>query len=553
MGYPDLSSDESIILTTQNVIVKSVPFEAILTSRRLVLINSRERHQPPIEIPLSAIRNFESGENGIRDPTITLTISTGSGETKETILTLSRSVRGGERKRERDELLKLLRDNVAATIRETGITHAQVRAEPASAGTGPDSTPRHQKKKREVAHPIKKIIETVPAPPRPIEITSLPQGSFCSRCGNRVPPESAFCNRCGTPIVHPSQHTIVPPPPAPVQPPVPEAKPEPIPQPVPPAPAQPSTVPQVAVPMPAPVTQDKKARPIEEIIHSIEPLIEDSVPRKEPAPPVPSSSPVQRGAETQPADTQSDQAKPADTPAGVTEALPVRDEGTEAAAAPAADGTPSPAPSHEQPAPTGISTTPPKKSNKLLIAGAVTAVIAIAVIAILVMPSMIGGKAGVNLTPLQTATPTPSPKLPITTLPVTPEATATEQASVTPAETVPPQVVIPTSGVWVHVAYKGKYKGSYGTPGSQREVTETTGDHVYQIPTSTGVVDVSFVKTDGSADLITVKLYKDGALIAQDSTTAPRGTAWLQTDIKTLLKPTEIPETTAAPVTTHVA
>ena len=34
----------------------------------------------------------------------------------------------------------------------------------------------------------------------------LPQVSFCSGCGNRVPLKSTFCNNCGTPIAQPSGH-----------------------------------------------------------------------------------------------------------------------------------------------------------------------------------------------------------------------------------------------------------------------------------------------------------------------------------------------------------
>ncbi len=113
MGHPELNSDESILLATQNIVVKSVPFEAILTNERLILVNSRDTLMPPQYIPLAAILSLEQGENAIRDPTITVSISTETGSARQMVLTFSRHV-GSERKRECDEWVKLLRDKMAS-------------------------------------------------------------------------------------------------------------------------------------------------------------------------------------------------------------------------------------------------------------------------------------------------------------------------------------------------------------------------------------------------------------------------------------------------------
>jgi hypothetical protein len=93
--------------------------------------------------------------------------------------------------------------------------------------------------------------------------------------------------------------------------------------------------------------------------------------------------------------------------------------------------------------------------------------------------------------------------------------------------------MIPETGVWVRVKYAGTFTGSYGTPGSLREVTGT-GEQVYQIPTSTGVVVTSFAKDDGSGDVITTDVFKDGALIKSDSTGTPHGIAQIQVDLKSV-------------------
>ena len=71
MGDPDLYSDESIRLTAENIIVKSAPFEAILTNKRIILVDSRKKHIPQQTILLATLRHVEMGENAIRDPVIT--------------------------------------------------------------------------------------------------------------------------------------------------------------------------------------------------------------------------------------------------------------------------------------------------------------------------------------------------------------------------------------------------------------------------------------------------------------------------------------------------
>jgi len=50
MGYPEPDRDESIILEAKNVKFKSISFDARLTSRRIILVDSKKNIIPPQEI-----------------------------------------------------------------------------------------------------------------------------------------------------------------------------------------------------------------------------------------------------------------------------------------------------------------------------------------------------------------------------------------------------------------------------------------------------------------------------------------------------------------------
>ncbi len=207
MGYPDLKSDETIILTAQQVKVKSVPFELVLTNRRLIIIDSEKNVVPTQQIPLITIRNVTAGENAIRNPVITLTILTDTADTREMALTFAMQT-AGERKREAGEWVKALKKYIteAVSYPVEMVPDTQAPVETRQDHTGTPGI----KKKIEIARPIKKIIvDTSHMPPKPVETSTLPEGSFCGRCGNRMPPGSTFCNRCGTKVTAPNgQETV---------------------------------------------------------------------------------------------------------------------------------------------------------------------------------------------------------------------------------------------------------------------------------------------------------------------------------------------------------
>ena len=495
MGYPELDYDESIILETRNVKFKSISLDAILTNKRIILIDSKKNVIPSQEISLASIRIVEMGENAIRDPFLLLILSTTTGEKRQMVITFSRQA-GAERRRECNEWVKKLESLRPAPVPDTVPADLPVQggeplkkpevSPPARAGI---QGTRPVKKKIEIARPLSKIIENSPVPPVPVETSSLPSGTFCSRCGNRVPLRSTFCNHCGTPII-----------------PVPEQ-----------AGAPQPAVPQVQVPLPPPVgsAAERQRRPIEQIIHSIEPLIEDSVPRTRPTPL------LQKNAHEQKVEPTAPESPQESTPQVIWPVL----SNAGSPVAPAKE----PAPAEpESPLPLPNPAPEVNKPNYRAIGILVVAIIAI-IIGIVLLANFTsgpsGGPEGNATTPAITTLATPLP----TSKPQTP-GTPLVTTLVTPA---PTQLMIPPNGVWVRVAYPGTFTGSIGTPGDIREVTNS-GDLFYQISTTNGTVAVSLQKMDGSSDKLLIEVYKNGAMVKQDSSVAPKGIVEIQFDLKTI-------------------
>jgi hypothetical protein len=265
MGDPELRSDENILLRTQGIFVKSIPFEGILTNKRIILIDRATNILPQKEIPLVTLKDFQAGENAIRDQIITLSVLAKTGETRQMILTFSRQT-GGNRIKERDNWLRVLKENTSSSFEQVirkvipGVGQSpkkttrvappriEVISSPVSHNV-PAAEKTAAKKEGEDIAPIKKIIKTSPVPSSSSsaakEFDASPPGfgTYCSRCGNRVPDGSRFCNRCGSQIVVPGSVTA-------------------------------STTPKAAVPQPAFAEHAARTiQPIEKDIPTIEPLI----------------------------------------------------------------------------------------------------------------------------------------------------------------------------------------------------------------------------------------------------------------------------------------
>jgi len=537
MAYPELYSDERIVLQAQNIKVKSVSFEAVLTTRRLVLVDSKKNTIPPQEINLATLKDVERGENAIRDPTITISLITISGNTRQMILTFSKTS-GGERKRECDEWVRTLKQHLISSVQVPVTQDIPTFEDEPKAPPKPSPLPPRkievtntppQKKKIEVARPMKKVVELTPPIPVPVETSSLPSGSFCSRCGNRIPAESRFCNRCGTQVLREGDlekgaETSQ------VTPPVPE-------------PVRQVSISPISSPDPVP---ERKERPIEQVIHSIEPLIEDSVPRREPAPLVPPRQPHMTVPLQEPI-----QEPPVSSAPEAELPVPAQSSGVQWPVLSSADSpvssvsAESAVPTHPLP-PSGRSPSaqPPLAPKRI----SLTVVAALAIIVVILLAgafTYINFQKGTSAesTPVPTVLQTPVPTAIQSPLPTAPSPTMT----IVPPVPTPSLFSPPSVGVWVRISYPGNFTGSVGTPNRMSDVA-STGDQLYQVPTSEGPVVASVQKVDGSNGELIVEVYKDGALVKSATTIAPKGII----EIQMPLKPSAT-QATAVPTTTRIS
>jgi len=100
-----LASDESIILTIQDIVVNGVRNEVILTGIRLVLVQSEKDRVHHEDIRLDTIGSVIAGENKFHEPTITIILSSGEAPGRELVFFQKP---GFQRIGERDQLIAKL-------------------------------------------------------------------------------------------------------------------------------------------------------------------------------------------------------------------------------------------------------------------------------------------------------------------------------------------------------------------------------------------------------------------------------------------------------------
>jgi len=523
MGDPELRSDETVLLRTPGIYVKSIQFEATLTNKRIILVDRTKNLPPPKEIPLATIKEVVGGENAIRDPIIMVTVIARTGETRQIILTFF-PTSAGNRLKERDEWVKSLKENVSSTFEQVirrvipgsdqprgmpgtaaspRIEVAGLPVQPGSPLDAPAAARPLPKKEIASVHPIRKIIENVsPATPAGVKESdgsARGPGTFCNRCGYRVTGSSGFCTRCGSPVIVPVSTT-------------------------------PSAQQIPAAPAPHPAVPDYQAqRPIYQEIQAPEPLIR-RLPGKEPADPlraVPPEPPAQKSASPSysplydnppQAVTGTPQPVPAVTAPSqkprTKRLIPRLFSPNELASTPL---NPASMPTAIPPAPQK-----PRGSRRMpgkivfIAIGVVILLIIVVAAAVLVYPKVTGSGSFM-----------PGTKTPSATLPFTPAPSGTV---VIPATTASSGV--PATGVYVHISYIGGWNGTYGMPPALQKVTKS-GEQFYEIENATGPVEATFEKLDNTRSELVLEIYRNGGLLTSGKTSAGFGKVTVSADSTT--------------------
>lgn len=477
MVVPEIYDDENVLMRTPGIAVKSIPFDGILTSKRILLSDPAKGHLPPKEILLSAITAVEGGENAIRDQTLTLSVKATTGEVRQMILTFSQRG-GGSRIKERQAWERAILENIPAapaTPRRV-ITASQP---PAAAPSRISIV---------TAPPLQDTEPEPPAPltepgfrsPGPVPVYDAPaQHFFCSRCGNKVPVESAFCNRCGSPVVPPKGMT----------------------------------------PAPPSITYPEQPRhPVDRQVPATRPsgklslnIPDDPVPKTRPDPPVRQQPPGWDEEETY---------EPEPAPKPARQPKPVKREKKPGLLSGIFSSKKAQKPASPKPPRSGGGFKP---SRKLLLGlGAFVVIFVIlAAGAFVVYPMLASGALVPGPGETTDVTPTPTSSGSSTTV--------SDPSTFVPIEIKTADV--PPTGVQVHVNYIGGFKGSYGMQDAVITVPGNSGDRVWEVEDAKGHVIAEFTKDDKSGHELLVEIYKDGVLLTSDRTTEPFGSVRLSADI----------------------
>ena len=111
MGSPYLNSDESIILSTHNILIDAAVSELILTNRRLLIVDSGNVRFKHKEMSFAAIETVTTMESGSGDPAISLAVFARSGGTTPMQLVFSQQSHS-QRTVERDEWAQKIKEQV---------------------------------------------------------------------------------------------------------------------------------------------------------------------------------------------------------------------------------------------------------------------------------------------------------------------------------------------------------------------------------------------------------------------------------------------------------
>jgi len=233
MDLPALQQGEQWRVKSPGVYVKSVPYHAFLTDRRLILKSPNDPLMPDRDLALDRIEGVEPYLNGAGEPVLAIQARTGRGESRKLVLTFAGKPGNRSRVGEMEEWIRNIPvvpsppgTGPASSPRKSspragydpaklvfspglhdpeygGATFPKERANPAARENyRGDSAPRFPVRDREVPAAAAGAL----SPPG-----SLPEDLpfFCTTCGNRGRPGSRFCDRCGAAVIPPDPAAIL--------------------------------------------------------------------------------------------------------------------------------------------------------------------------------------------------------------------------------------------------------------------------------------------------------------------------------------------------------
>jgi hypothetical protein len=526
MGNPYLSSGESLIQSTDRISVDAVLYDLLLTTRRIVLVDSTHAQSESLQIPFAAIMSLKGGWNADGEPFITLTLTSPTETAPVHTLDLVFSQFPGEhRKEECDGWVMYLMDQIVLARQE--LIGSGTPAEDQETGIQPSV-------RRWVApdriQPYTKITFPRPVPLGELPIPTQPDFSPVTEGGAEpeVSPTLHEEVREDVPVV-PEDETISP-----------EtgiltqewhddtagarnADAEPQEQ---ISSALPDTSDQtvhehqiIQLKGSETATAAQSPERVELVPEEHEsPLVmtgdstEEREPAPEPEPPtLPCSEPIPSGAvfvpKTEPDILPVTERHEPDNivwpvipiPQLTDTVTPQVRDAVEPPGLPGSNSVPD-MPAAQPPTPSSGT-----RRHTIIIVIAICAVIA----------AIAGGALIYSLYGLGDRT---KPDIPL----ITPTPT------LTPVPTIP-AITIPSTGIWVKVESNSTFIGSVGCPGSLTTVGGS-GTHVYHIQYNDGGIQVSFQKQEYTGEPMTVEIYNNGTQIAHRTITAPRGTIELIVD-----------------------
>ncbi len=78
---------------------------------------------------------------------------------------------------------------------------------------------------------------------------------------------------------------------------------------------------------------------------------------------------------------------------------------------------------------------------------------------------------------------------------------------------------------------QGIFPGGSVSSGDLRQVN-ASGEQYYQLAITEGIVEATIEKLDGTGRQLTVEVYRNGMMVAQNSKTGPLATVDLRVDLK---------------------